>query len=45
MSLSLNQLGRKAGNRWILRHLDLCVNDGECLALVGPGVRKSTTPD
>ena len=44
MSLSLNQLGRKAGNRWILRHLDLCVNDGECLALVGPsGCGKSTT--
>ena len=44
MSLSLKQLGRKAGNRWILRHLDLCVSDGECLALVGPsGCGKSTT--
>ena len=44
MSLSLNNLGRKIGDRWILRHLDLHVNDGECLALVGPsGCGKSTT--
>ncbi|MGC6483587.1 MAG: ABC transporter ATP-binding protein [Synechococcus sp.] len=44
MSLSLQQLGRKVGNRWILRHLDLDVDDGECLALVGPsGCGKSTT--
>ncbi len=44
MSLSINNLGRRIGDRWILRHLDLDVSDGECLALVGPsGCGKSST--
>ena len=44
MSLSITNLGRRIGDRWILRHLNLDVNDGECLALVGPsGCGKSTT--
>ena len=44
MSLSINNLGRRIGDRWILRHLNLEVSDGECLALVGPsGCGKSTT--
>ena len=44
MSLSVTNLGRRIGDRWILRHLDLQVREGECLALVGPsGCGKSTT--
>ena len=44
MSLSINNLGRRIGDRWIIRHLDLDVSDGECLALVGPsGCGKSST--
>jgi len=44
MSLSLSNVGRRVGHQWILRHLNLEINDGECLALVGPsGCGKSTT--
>jgi multiple sugar transport system ATP-binding protein len=44
MSLRLSNIGRRAGQQWILRHLELTVSDGECLALVGPsGCGKSTT--
>ena len=44
MSLKLNNLGRRIDDRWILRHLDLEIQNGECLALVGAsGCGKSTT--
>jgi len=44
MSLKLNSLGRRIDDRWILRHLDLEIQNGECLALVGAsGCGKSTT--
>lgn len=44
MSLILQDIGRRVGRKWILRHLQLEVANGECLALLGPsGCGKSTT--
>lgn len=44
MTLQLQDLGRKVGRQWIVRNLNLYVEDGECVALVGPsGCGKSTT--
>ena len=36
MTLQIKDLGRCIGQQWIVRHLNLLVNDGECVALVGP---------
>ncbi len=44
MTLFLQKIGRRLGRRWIVRNLDINVNDGECLALLGPsGCGKSST--
>ena len=44
MTLQIQDLGRRVGQQWIVRHLNLQVNDGECVALVGPsGCGKSST--
>ena len=44
MNLVLQNIGRRFGRNWIVRHLDLEVGEGECLALLGPsGCGKSTT--
>ena len=44
MTLQIQNLGRRVGQQWIVRHLNLQVEDGECVALVGPsGCGKSTT--
>ena len=41
--LKLNALGKRFGSRWILRDLNLEIEDGECVALLGPsGCGKST---
>ena len=36
MTLQIQNLGRRVGQQWIVRHLNLQVDDGECVALVGP---------
>ena len=44
MTLHIRNLGRRLGQQWIVRHLNLQINDGECVALVGPsGCGKSST--
>ncbi len=44
MTLQIQNLGRRVGQQWIVRHLNLQVEDGECVALVGPsGCGKSST--
>ena len=44
MTLQIQILGRSVGQHWIVRHLNLHVEDGECVALVGPsGCGKSST--
>ena len=44
MTLQIQNLGRRVGHQWIVRHLNLQVDDGECVALVGPsGCGKSST--
>ena len=44
MTLQIQNLGRCVGQQWIVRHLNLQVEDGECVALVGPsGCGKSST--
>ena len=44
MTLQIQNLGRRVGQQWIVRHLNLQVDDGECVALVGPsGCGKSST--
>ena len=36
MTLQIQNLGRRVGQQWIVRHLNLQVDDGECVALFGP---------
>ena len=44
MTLQIQNLGRRVDQQWIVRHLNLQVDDGECVALVGPsGCGKSST--
>ena len=44
MTLQIQNLGRHVGQQWIVRQLNLHVEDGECVALVGPsGCGKSST--
>ena len=44
MTLQIQNLGRRVGQQWIVRQLNLQVDDGECVALVGPsGCGKSST--
>ncbi|MFL0781517.1 MAG: ABC transporter ATP-binding protein, partial [Prochlorococcus sp.] len=44
MTLVLEKIGRRVGRNWIIRNLQLEVEDGECLALLGPsGCGKSST--
>ena len=43
MMLKLAQIGRRFGETWILKDLNLQVGEGECVALLGPsGCGKST---
>ena len=43
MTLELQHIGRRFGERWILQELDLNVAQGECVALLGAsGCGKST---
>ena len=43
MMLKLAQIGRRFGETWILKDLNLQVEEGECVALLGPsGCGKST---
>ena len=43
MTLELQDIGRRFGERWILQKLDLNVAQGECVALLGAsGCGKST---
>ena len=32
MTLQIQNLGRRVGQQWIVRHLNLQVDDGECVA-------------
>lgn len=41
--IRLDGAGVRFGSRWIFRDLDLLVNDGACLALLGPNGRGKTT--
>ncbi|WP_320667741.1 ABC transporter ATP-binding protein [Prochlorococcus sp. MIT 1307] len=44
MTLKLINIGKRIKNNWIIRHLDLDINNGECLAILGPsGCGKSST--
>ncbi len=44
MSLNLENLARRIGQKWIIQNLNLNVDPGECLALLGPsGCGKSST--
>ena len=44
MTLQIQNLGRRVDQQWIVRQLNLQVDDGECVALVGPsGCGKSST--
>lgn len=44
MTVQIQNLGRRVGQQWIVRDLNLRVEDGECVALVGPsGCGKSST--
>ena len=44
MTLQIQNLGRRVGKQWIVRHLNLQVDNSECVALVGPsGCGKSST--
>ena len=43
MTLELQSVGRRFGETWVLRQLDLNVSEGECVALLGAsGCGKST---
>ena len=43
MMLTLSNIGRRFGDTWILKDLNLDVGEGECVALLGPsGCGKST---
>ncbi|MAR08285.1 MAG: sugar ABC transporter ATP-binding protein [Cyanobium sp. NAT70] len=43
MTLELRSIGRRFGDRWILQDMNLTVQEGECLALLGAsGCGKST---
>ena len=43
MMLELKSIGRRFGQNWILKDLNLAVSEGECVALLGPsGCGKST---
>lgn len=41
--IRFDSAGVRFGSRWIFRNLDLLVNDGSCLALLGPNGRGKTT--
>ena len=44
MTVQIQNLGRRVAQQWIVRDLNLRVEDGECVALVGPsGCGKSST--
>ncbi|WP_320676806.1 ABC transporter ATP-binding protein [Prochlorococcus sp. MIT 1300] len=44
MTLILKNLGRKVGSSWILKDINLQIDNGECVALLGPsGCGKSST--
>ncbi len=42
-ALSLKNVGRRFGNRWVFRHITFEVKKGECAALVGPNGSGKTT--